>query len=301
MRNRLISSLAGTAFSFVASGLAFAADMPVKAPLYKAPPPAPVHSWTGWYVGGNIGYGWARASADVNYFAPNSVGNPPGCGPAGSDLCINGSATVDMKGPIGGIQAGYNWQVGNYLAGMEADFQGTGQRGTRDFTTTFNTNLSVNGVTQGTAAISLTERIPWLGTVRGRLGYIANQWLVYGTGGVAYGRIEVDSSASATCISGALVPGTCPVWGFSGRGVTKIGWTVGGGAELALGGNWTARLEYLFVDLGSSNTTFNGLAGCFGVVVGINGSCVSQAAGLGTIHSRITDNIVRVGLNYQFH
>jgi outer membrane immunogenic protein len=155
--------------------------------------------------------------------------------------------------------------------------------------------------------------MPWLGTVRGRVGYVANQWLLYATGGLAYGRIEVDSSASASAVLlplGGVVPGsptcnaavptdgTCPVWGFSGSGVTKIGWTVGGGAELALGGNWTAKFEYLLVDLGSFDTTFTGLPGCFGpAILG----CNATAAGTGARHSTITDNIVRVGLNYQFH
>jgi outer membrane immunogenic protein len=285
----------------------FAADMAVKAP---PPPTAPVFSWTGFYGGLNMGVSFGRASADVNYFAP-SLGSTV-CGPPGA-LCINGSDTVDMNGPIGGVQAGYNWQNGNYLLGVEADFQGTGQSATRDFAVSFNNGTSAGGVTQGTAGISLTERMPWLGTVRGRVGYVANQWLVYATGGLAYGRIEVDSSASAgafltpigalgtpTC-NGPFVPGTCPVWGFSGSGVTKIGWAVGGGAELALGGNWTAKFEYLFVDLGSFNTTFTGLPGCFGVVAGGGAACNSEVAGTGTIHSRITDNIVRVGLNYQFH
>src|SRR5262249_34257408 len=160
-----------------------------------------------------------------------------------------------------------------------------------DFAISFNNGiLPVSGVTQGTAAVSLTERMLWLGTVRGRVGYITNQWLVYATGGLAYGRIEVDSSASAgaglspagairtpTCNSPIVTAGTCPVWGFSGSGVTNIGWTVGGGAELALGGNWTAKFEYLFVDLGSFNTTFTGLAGCFGAVVGNLFSCFPEA------------------------
>jgi outer membrane immunogenic protein len=322
MTKRLISLFAITAFILAASGSAFAADMAVKMPVKAPPPPpAPVYSWTGWYVGGNVGYSWGRASADVNYFAP-AVFSTAGCNNAFTEgaLCINGSDTVDMNGVIGGVQAGYNWQNGNYLLGVEADFQGSGQRGTRDFNASFNTGTAtlIGGGTapvQGTAAISITERMPWMGTVRGRIGYIANQWLVYATGGLAYGRIEVDSSASASAVLGpppigsptcnaaaGLTPGTCPVWGFSDSGVTKIGWTVGGGAELALGGNWTARVEYLFVDLGSFDTTFTGLGGCFGVLV-VNGAigCSIEAAGTGTIHTTITDNIVRVGLNYQFH
>jgi outer membrane immunogenic protein len=92
---------------------------------------------------------------------------------------------------------------------------------------------------------------------------------------------------------------TTPVWNFSGSGVTKIGWTVGAGAELALGGNWTAKIEYLFVDLGSFNTTFTGFPGCFGTTGGAINVCHPQVAGVGNISSKITDNIVRVGLNYQ--
>jgi outer membrane immunogenic protein len=293
---------------------AFAADMAVKAPPVA---PAPVFSWTGFYLGLNAGVSFGRASDDVNYFAnyaPFSTTSP--CGPAGSALCINSSNTVDMNGSIGGVQAGYNWQNANYLLGVEADFQGTGQSGTRNFAFSFNNSTAIGNVTQGSGGISITERMPWLGTVRGRIGYVANPWLVYATGGLAYGRIEVDSSATAsafleplppvgigtpTCNSTSFSGGTCPVWGFNGNGVTKIGWTVGGGAELALGGNWIARFEYLFVDLGSFDTTFAGLGGNFGVVVGSSAAAFFTAAGTGTIHSRITDNVGRVGLSYIFH
>lgn len=306
---------------------AFAADMAVKAPpmAVKAPPPGPIYNWTGFYWGLNVGGGFGRAGADVNYFAVVPPPPFPGstfCGVTGSvlgsALCINGANRVDMNGPIGGTQAGYNWQSGNYLLGLEADFQGTGQSGRSNFTTNFSNGVIINGVGHGTATISLTERIPWLGTVRGRVGYVANQWLFYATGGLAYGRIEVDSSASAsgaafplsgggvlgtpTCNAPVAMPGTCPVWNFNGNGVTRIGWTIGAGAELALGGNWTAKFEYLFVDLGSFDTTFAGLSGCFGVVFNsANFSCVHEAAGGGTIHSTVTDNIVRVGVNYRFY
>jgi outer membrane immunogenic protein len=109
--------------------------------------------------------------------------------------------------------------------------------------------------------------------------------------------------ATPTCPGPVIAAvGTCPLWGFSGSGVTKVGWTVGGGTELALGGNWTAKFEYLFVDLGSFDTTFTGLSGCFGPTIPPNMfACHTFAGGTGTIHSTITDNIVRVGLNYQFH
>jgi outer membrane immunogenic protein len=109
--------------------------MPVKAPPLL--PLAAVYSWTGFYGGLNMGVGFGRASADVNYFAPATILPGTDCGPAGFALCINGSNTGHMNGPIGGVQAGYNRQSGNYLLGLEADFQGTGQSGTRDFATSF--------------------------------------------------------------------------------------------------------------------------------------------------------------------
>jgi outer membrane immunogenic protein len=298
MSNRLIS-VALTTFILAASGSAFAADMAVKMPVKAPPPPpAPVYNWTGFYVGGNVGYGWGSASSDVNYFQPFA--------PDIFALRINGSDTVHMNGVIGGVQAGYNLQSGNYLFGIETDFQGSGQSGTSNF------NIAFNNGNPSNASISLKERMPWFGTVRGRVGYVANQWLLYATGGLAYGRIEGNSSATAPGFfdgipgsgpcPGLPFGGLCPVWSSSGGDVTRVGWTVGGGAELALGGNWTAKFEYLFVDLGSFDTTFTGLPGCFGgPVLGFAECNPYTAAGTGTIHSTITDNIVRVGLNYQFH
>jgi outer membrane immunogenic protein len=291
------------AFAVLSGTPAFAADIAVKASPVA---PAPVFSWTGFYGGLNMGVSFGDASTNWNYFAPSGtapLGGPPTvCGISGGAFCISDSDTVNMNGPIGGAQVGYNWQTGNFLAGIEADFQGTGQSGTRDLTIPF----QVNGISGGTAGVSITERMLWLGTVRGRLGYVADRSLLYATGGLAYGRVEVDSSTSATGFFAPDVPGApppcpaggpCPVWNFSGNGVTKTGWTIGGGAEWAVGGNWSAKVEYLFVDLGSFNTTFTGFAGCFGT----SNTCHAQAAGVGNISSKITDNIVRVGLNYQFH
>jgi len=299
MKKLLISSIA--ALGLIGTP-AFAASPPA--------PPAPVYSWTGWYVGGNIGYGWGRASSDVNYFQAFVPGDT-NCSGSVDDLCINGSDAVNMNGLIGGIQAGYNWQSGNYLMGLEADFQASGQRGTRNFNIGYNNDSGGPNLVSN-ALISQTERMPWFGTVRGRVGYVTNQWLLYATGGLAYGRIEGNSSAttpgffdflpgSGPC-PGLPFGGLCPVWSSSGGDVTRFGWTIGGGAELALGGNWTAKFEYLFVDLGSFDTTFTGLPGCFGGPVAGFAQCNPYTApGTGTIHSTITDNIVRVGLNYHFH
>ena len=306
MRNKLISSLAGAAFSFAASGLAFAADMPVKAPQ-AAPPPAPVYSWTGWYVGANVGYGWGRSSNNWNFSALGDTGKPgdPFCEPNGFALCVSGSNSNALNGVIGGFQFGYNWQTSNVLVGLETDFQFSGQNG--------NPSFSGGWVLSDGSAAPLTatdkEKLLWLGTLRGRVGLIVNQWLVYTTGGLAYGRVTNDGSATLlgqsigagatpTPCPGAVggVGGLCPLGSWS-TGTTKAGWTVGAGAEGPVGGNWSWKVEYLFVDLGNINTAFPTNLGAFGSTSAI----VGLSAGTGTISSKFTDNIVRVGLNYQFH
>ncbi len=291
--------LAAAVSTIALTQIASAANIPVKAP---PPAPPPVFSWTGLYWGLNVGGSFGEARTDWNYFAPNLVTGATVCGFAVT--CISGSDTVNMDGPIGGVQAGYNWQGGNFLAGIETDFQGSGQSGRRDVSIPFNPGSGFGLTdTAGTVGVSITENIEWLGTVRGRVGYVADRLLFYVTGGLAYGRVTVDSSASATGfftgIPGAIPcpsGGPCPVWNFSSSGVTKTGWTVGAGVEGAVGGNWTVKLEYLFIDLGTVDTTFTGIPGCFGSAT----HCGVEAAGVGAISSRITDNIVRLGLNYKF-
>jgi outer membrane immunogenic protein len=127
MRNRLISGLAGAVFSFAASGLAFAADMAVKAP---PPAPAPLYSWTGFYIGLNAGGSWSTETTTTS-----TACNPPNghyCGdgnvsPAGlanlPAISADGSGTFHNSDFTGGVQAGYNWQSGNWVLGGEADVE----------------------------------------------------------------------------------------------------------------------------------------------------------------------------------
>jgi outer membrane immunogenic protein len=150
--------------------------------------------------------------------------------------------------------------------GIETDFQFTGMKGTLQAPTC---PAAVCGVTTNA---SYSQKLPWFGTVRGRLGYARDSWLIYGTGGYAYARLETDASASAGATSMSLT-----------QAETRSGWAVGGGIELAFARNWTARMEYLYIDLGRTNATL-------------------AIPGIATISedSRVTQNLVRLGANYRF-
>jgi outer membrane immunogenic protein len=283
------------AATIIVAGIAnaMAADMPVKAPALA---PMTVYSWTGFYVGGNVGYGWGQASNNWNYFAPNSTTGNANCAVQAS--CFIVGDTNHLNGVFGGGQVGYNWQFNrNWLAGIEADFQGSGQQGSQ--------NLSVGFIANGlpaTGFLSHTEKMPWFGTFRGRLGYTADRWVIYATGGLAYGRVDFNGTATATGFFSPFVPGSppcpsspCPLANFN-AGATKIGWTVGAGVEAAIVGNWSVKAEYLYMDLGTVTASLATVPGCFGTPA----TCNNTAAGVLNYSSKVTDNIVRVGLNYRF-
>ena len=258
----LLTGLLTLAAGDAASGADLSRRSVFKAPL-KAPAfAAPAFSWTGFYVGGNAGYGSGRL--DSAY-----------------DLSIGGlvstrivSDTTTPSGFIGGGQLGYNYQMGSVVLGAEADWQYSAQRETT-------TNVcppvtcglaSITGIT-----LSATHRVPWWSTVRARVGYAFDRWLVYGTGGLAYGKIESDLTASTALGSATFNTSS-----------TRTGWVWGLGVENAFMGNWSWKAEYLYMDFGSWT--------------------VSNAIGLPivllatTINETITykSHVVRVGLNYRF-
>jgi outer membrane immunogenic protein len=266
----VIAAASTVAFTQIAS----AADIPVKAPVYKAPIIAP-YNWTGFYVGGNVGYSWGHTDSTVD--APVFP------------LFFSGfsgfSDSLKPKGIIGGGQIGYNWQADpHWVFGIEADFQGSGQKDSDSFSQVFNPNTDASTslfAIRGpqTLTISHEEKLEWFGTVRGRIGYIFwNNAMLYATGGLAYGHVE--SSLTAT-LSSIFSSATSSLVGSD----TKVGWTVGGGIEGPLfdSRNWTWKVEYLYIDLGTANYSFNDPH--FGAVA---------------ISTDIIDNIVRGGINYRF-
>jgi outer membrane immunogenic protein len=224
----MIKTIAAGCFAvgaLMSAQCAVAADLSV-APLYKAPPPAiaPAYNWSGFYLGINGGGGWGHSNWDTS------------------------SDRIGLSGGLVGGTAGYNWQLGSAVLGVEGDIDWANLKGT-------------NASTLCPAGCSTSDT--WLSTVRGRAGYAFGGVLPYVTGGLAMGDVR------ATTL------------GFAGASNTSAGWTAGGGIEFALPGNWSAKAEYLYVDLGKFN-------------------CGTACNGLPTDNVSMHDNIVRAGVNYRF-
>jgi outer membrane immunogenic protein len=244
MRPIAIAALPLLALAATAS----AADLP-RRPSYVAPPLVQlVPTWTGFYVGGNIGGGWANAAADFSTTGP-----------------VFGTADNHMTGFAGGAQLGYNWQTGPLVLGAEADFQFANIDG----------SLSTScpaGLCGVPLSASYDQKIPWFGTARGRIGYAQDGWLIYATGGYAYGRLETNASATAGGLTATL-----------SQKDSRDGWTAGGGIEVALTPHWSLKAEYLYMDFGKNTTTW-------------------AVPGLPTLTdaSKLNMNVVRTGVNYRF-
>jgi outer membrane immunogenic protein len=262
MKNTL--GLIGVSLLF--SGSALAADLAVKAPVYKAPPPVPVFSWTGFYIGGNLGYGANTTDGGPGCIDNNGVSNGPNCQ-------IVPGGQVNASGVFGGGQFGYNWQFGQYVWGLETDFQGSGIRGSTTVAGPF--SFFGGGQALPPGSFSASEDLQWFGTSRIRFGYAGiDHVLLYATGGAAYGAASLSSNLNAPNV-GSSYP--------SSASVTKAGWAAGGGIEYAITNNWSAKLEGLYFDLGNATT--------------------SDLGAFGFTRSKEFDlqyALVRLGINYKF-
>jgi outer membrane immunogenic protein len=208
------------------TGTAAAADLPPRMapqPYYKAPAEVQVYNWTGFYIGINGGGGFGRSQWD-------SIGS-----------------SFDVSGGLVGGTVGYNYQFGQAVVGVEGDIDWA----------------DINGTTNTACPFGCKTTDNWLSTVRGRLGYAADRFMPFITGGAAFGDIRASTP------------------GFAGASNTEAGWTVGAGLEFAIAGNWTAKAEYLYVDLGKFN-------------------CGISCGAAATDNVSFTANIVRAGVNYRF-
>jgi outer membrane immunogenic protein len=267
--------IGGVALFVALTGNAATAQVAARSPAVAHSAPVMVYSWTGFYAGANLGWSFGRSSADVTI--------------AGAPFF---TTSERMDGVLGGLQAGYNWQSGRLVFGAETDIQATGQKASSSLVDFIPGTPAIpcilfdppapacivgTGIpaTPGiTGIITYQNKLPWFGTVRGRIGVTpANAWLVYATGGLAYGEVTTTGTLN---VSGAGVS-------LSSTAL-KVGWTAGLGVEAMVANGWTVKLEYLFVDFGHVNAALIGIAPITAVGAG----------------SHVTDNIVRVGFNYRF-
>jgi outer membrane immunogenic protein len=212
-----------SAFAIAASCLwfcpAFGADLPVS----PGPPPAAVPvvynpvtpgPWTGFYVGGNLGYGWT-----------NSIANYTLTGNAFSTDATFTGPSQTLNGANGGFELGYNFQTGNFLIGVEGDIQGSSQ------------DQSFNNVCGAACAIGESSTLDWFSTFRGRAGFALKDVLFYGTGGLSW-------THSNNTFSGTFGGVATPLASFSRD---NVGWTAGGGIEWMFWYGWSAKIEYLYL------------------------------------------------------
>lgn len=222
-----------TAAAVLAVSQAGAADLIAPGYQTKAAPAPYVasFSWTGLYVGGDLGYGWAAHSFDFLGTDPNSqtffaqLGNP-------------GSLDQTTKGVTGGPHAGYNMQFGSFVLGAEFEFDWSNMQSSAA------RQAAANGMQ---ATVGSGVRVDWYGTANARLGWSPSpNWLISAVGGFAFGNIS--DNAAVTCVVG------CGVVGFSnGSSNTHTGWDAGAEVQWALSQNIIAGLRYRYVDLGNTS------------------------------------------------
>jgi outer membrane immunogenic protein len=221
-------------------------------------------NWTGPYAGVHLGYGWGNGDTNVDPL-PHNLPFPD---QAPSTLSPN------PAGIVGGFQAGYNYQIGCFVAGIEADFSGSGMSGSRSFSpVVYNDGSTVPG------AVSAHQETNWFGTLRPRLGYtVAPTLLIYGTGGLAYGNVSYSANTAFEPPGIQSFPAS-----FS---KTQVGWTAGGGVEYAIAKCWTIKAEYLFINLGSESVIAN--------------PAIPNPPFEEGYSWKTTANIFNIGLNYKF-
>jgi outer membrane immunogenic protein len=237
---------------------AIAADLPRKAPA--ALPVPSVVSWTGFYVGIHAGYSWGRWDGDLTF--------DPGTGPIA--VFDPSHRTIDAHGWLAGGQIGFNYQLNSLVFGLEADASWTNLKGNGSFNTI-----------PGDFNWAIENQLDWFGTVRGRAGVAVNNFLFYGTAGVAFGQTKAHQVVTN------IIP-CCLVTAVSSASENHIGWTAGGGVEWMYSRNWSVKAEYLYVDLGSADYRFVGTT-----FVGTPHTTDSFPADL-------TFHVVRLGVNYRF-
>jgi outer membrane immunogenic protein len=217
------------------AGSAFAADLPSRAPPPVYIPPAPIFTWTGIYVGGQIGYAWGTSNTNL-----------------GDNFGDFTSFSSNNSGVIGGAHVGYNLQLSQFVVGLEGDVDGSSLK------KTITGSPLIGGVSPFAVVVptTITANLGVQGSIRGRIGYAWDRVLIYGTGGVAFGGVNGSISTP---------------FGFDSTSTTRVGWTVGGGLEYAVTNNWSVRAEYRYTQFGHSTVFASNSFGTFPLLGAIGG------------------------------
>ena len=273
----------------------FAADLPSRKEAVAAPPPPPM--WTGFHIGVNAGGTWSNGGgANLNSVPITPIQTLPGATTSLFSNLSSGNST----GFIGGGQIGYDMQIpvngAGFVAGVEADIQGiAASSGSGSTASRFGGFLPGD---YGITSFSGSSSLNYIGTVRGRIGYLVTPaLLVYGTGGFAYGDASVNMSAYQIFNSRLFRTWTYQAFGNGSQSGMQTGYTAGGGVEWMFMPNWSAKAEYLYYDLGTASAS--------GSMTRIPNRRINQdpvaVQALSTVSTRLAGNIVRAGVNYHFN
>jgi outer membrane immunogenic protein len=284
--------------TLAAAGVAVAADlpnMPVKAPVIA---PAPAWSWTGCYVGGNVGGTRMRTSADLSpgglYTSPTGVLAPPNINGTGNFATDNAtfphSYLTTNSGWEGGGQVGCNYQLGVVVLGAEGDWQWTNAKTSLDAAYAAFPNVGNPGFTDAAHTEHVDVSQKWFATARARAGFTPwDRVLVYATAGVAWAEYS-----SNTAVTFATIPAGSAVFNgalhVGSASSTQVGGVVGGGVEWAIANNWSVKAEYLYM-------WFNG----FNYASPLVAAAVPFAPGYAW-NTNVTprEQVLRIGVNYKF-
>jgi outer membrane immunogenic protein len=242
-------------------------------------------SWSGFYAGANIGYGWD--SGDVGLSPHTAISDLV---PVVEAIVRAGSfptsLSPDARGVAGGGQAGYNWELpSGWVVGVETDLQASGIKGSTSATIIdphyFDEDLGQNVFFDSTRT-AVSKKVNWYGTVRARAGYLLDpQWLVYATGGLAYGKTSLGFHVEDLA-QGCLPDAT--ICGDGSKSGVRLGWSLGAGVETMLAPNWSLKAEYLYVDLGKRS---------------FDASTITPVDF--KLSAKYHEQTVRIGLNYHFN
>jgi outer membrane immunogenic protein len=276
------------------AGSALGADLTARKGLPALPPPpaALPPIWTGFYAGLNAGVGFSDSNQINTLGAPVVVGGfySSAVANALAYSTIGQAQTGNGAGFVGGGQVGYNYQFFNFfLAGVEADIQGVAGSDAGKARAGV-VSLASWLVPRESYASASTARqsVDYIGTVRGRFGWLAlPTLLIYGTGGLAYGGVNMSTAFVA---QETALPG---IAGGTSYSDTRVGWVAGGGLEWLFLPSWSAKVEYQYYNLGNVTTT--------GVVTQATAAGAPLAAAATQTTVRFNGNLVRAGLNYHFN